>query len=430
MTRRPLAFLCVLCIVIFAVLTYFGLPPERGQAEKGAVYKLLEVPRDVTVTGEVLRSEEQEDYSYLFLKQAVLSVHSQTYNISNVRITLKVPVHYAVGIQVSAFGMLKPIEEPANPGQFDRAFYYRLRGIGYTMSDPQIQVLSSHIHPASEGLAIVREALRERIRDAFPKETAGIISAMILGDKSLLTEDVRTGFSMGGVSHMLAISGLHISLFGEGLYRLLLLIPFFGRGRKKGAGALAIVILISYAVLTGLSVATIRAVIMFVVMRGADFAGRTYDPSTAIAFAALLIVIEQPLYVFYSGFILSFLAVTVFTVFYDRSGIVTGLILFLVTLPVILWSFYEFSSYTVLINFIVVPLVPFVLLFGLFGTIFGGICSGLFSLPAVLLLKAIMAISVDLRCGRLCFTTCCLPDFFIFWTNGVRGSADFFCIRL
>ena len=397
MTRRPLAFLCVLCIVIFAVLTYFGLPPERGQAEKGAVYKLLEVPRDVTVTGEVLRSEEQEDYSYLFLKQAVLSVHSQTYNISNVRITLKVPVHYAVGIQVSAFGMLKPIEEPANPGQFDRAFYYRLRGIGYTMSDPQIQVLSSHIHPASEGLAIVREALRERIRDAFPKETAGIISAMILGDKSLLTEDVRTGFSMGGVSHMLAISGLHISLFGEGLYRLLLLIPFFGRGRKKGAGALAIVILISYAVLTGLSVATIRAVIMFAVMRGADFAGRTYDPPTAIAFAALLIVIEQPLYVFYSGFILSFLAVTVFTVFYDRSGIVTGLILFLVTLPVILWSFYEFSSYTILINFIVVPLVPFVLLFGLFGTIFGGICSGLFSLPAVLLLKAIMAILAFFR---------------------------------
>ena len=373
MTRRPLAFLCVLCIVIFAVLTYFGLPPERGQAEKGAVYKLLEVPRDVTVTGEVLRSEEQEDYSYLFLKQAVLSVHSQTYNISNVRITLKVPVHYAVGIQVSAFGMLKPIEEPANPGQFDRAFYYRLRGIGYTMSDPQIQVLSSHIHPASEGLAIVREALRERIRDAFPK------------------------FSMGGVSHMLAISGLHISLFGEGLYRLLLLIPFFGRGRKKGAGALAIVILISYAVLTGLSVATIRAVIMFAVMRGADFAGRTYDPPTAIAFAALLIVIEQPLYVFYSGFILSFLAVTVFTVFYDRSGIVTGLILFLVTLPVILWSFYEFSSYTVLINFIVVPLVPFVLLFGLVGTIFGGICSGLFSLPAVLLLKAIMAILAFFR---------------------------------
>ena len=127
MTRRPLAFLCVLCIVIFAVLTYFGLPPERGQAEKGAVYKLLEVPRDVTVTGEVLRSEEQEDYSYLFLKQAVLSVHSQTYNISNVRITLKVPVHYAVGVSVSAFGMLKPIEAPTNPGQFDRDFYYRLR---------------------------------------------------------------------------------------------------------------------------------------------------------------------------------------------------------------------------------------------------------------------------------------------------------------
>ncbi|MDO4803681.1 MAG: DNA internalization-related competence protein ComEC/Rec2 [Lachnospiraceae bacterium] len=391
MTRRPLAFLCVLCIVFITALTRLGLPPERGQARKEAVEKLLEVPRDVTVIGEVLRSEEQEDYSYLILKQATLSVHSQNYIISNVRITLKTPVHYAVGTRVSVFGVLKKTERATNPGQFDKSFYYRIQGIGYTMSNPSIETLPSRIRLLPEILAVLREAMRERIRQSYPSETAGVISAMVLGDKSLLEDDVRTEFSMGGVSHILAISGLHVSLFGEGIYRLLILIPFFKKGRKKAAGVVSVVLLILYAVMTGLSVATLRAVIMFVIMRGADLVGRTYDPATAIAFAALLIVLEQPLYVFYSGFILSFLAVATITVFRDRSGPVLGLALFMVTLPVICWFYYEFSAYTVIINLIVVPLMPLFLLSGLFGTIFGGGVYGIFSLPAIWLLKAVLA---------------------------------------
>lgn len=392
MTRRPLAFLCLLCIVFIAALTLFGLPPERGYRDRDTVSSLLEVPRSVSVTGEVLRSEVQEDYSYFILRRAVLSVESQHYTISNVKITLKVPVRYAVGVRVSAVGVLRGIEGPTNPGQFDKAFYYRLQGVGYTMSSPEITVISSHAKPFRETLAIIRETLKKRIRMSFPEDIAGLISAMILGDKSLMSEDIRAVFSMGGVSHMLAISGLHISLFGEGMYRLLALIPLFRKNRKRGAGLISAVFLVVYAVFTGLSVATVRAVIMFVIMRGASFCGRTYDPPTAIALAALLIVIEQPLYIYYSGFILSFAAVSVITVFRERSSLVLGLFLFLFTLPVIIRSYYEFSTYSVLINLIVIPLMPFILLFGLLGTLLGGGAGGIFSCPAIFLLRMIMKV--------------------------------------
>lgn len=390
MTRRPFAVLCILCIVIMAAMTYFGLPPERGRADQAAVKELLDVPRDVTVTGEVLRSEEQEDYSILILKQAVLSVDSKDYIISNVRISLKVPAHYAVGIRVSAFGILKILEGPTNPGQFDKAFYYRLQDVGYTMSDPSLKTLPSRVRLLPEVLAILREAMRERIRQSYSEQTAGVISAMILGDKSLLSDEVRNSFSMGGISHILAISGLHVSLFGEGIYRLLLLLPFFRKGRKKAGGIISVFILIFYAILTGLSVATVRAVIMFTIMRGADLVGRTYDQPTAIAFAAFLIVLEQPLYVFYSGFILSFAAIVTLTVFKERSGLIIALSLFLVTLPIICWFYYEFSAYTILINLLIIPLMPVFLLFGLLGTIFGGGLGGVFSFPATALLKAVL----------------------------------------
>lgn len=392
MTRRPLAFLCLLCIALIAALTVFGIPPERGYREKDTVCRLLEVPRSVSVTGEVLRSEVQEDYSYFILRQAVLSVDSQHYKISNVKVTLKVPVRYAAGVRVSAFGVLRVIESPTNPGQFDKAFYYRLQGVGYTMSSPDLTVTSSRVNPFRKIPALIRDKMKKRIRMSYPEDIAGLISAMIIGDKTLLLEEVRSVFAMGGVSHMLAISGLHISLFGEGLYHLLALIPVLRKDRKRGAGFVSIVLLVLYAIFTGLSVATVRAAIMFVIMRGAAFCGRTYDPPTAIAMAALLILIEQPLYIFYNGFILSFAAVSVITFFRERSSLVLGLFLFLSTLPVIIRSYYEFSTYTVLINLIVVPLMPFILLFGLLGTVFGGGLGGIPSLPAIFLLRTIMKI--------------------------------------
>lgn len=128
---------------------------------------------------------------------------------------------------------------------------------------------------------------------------------MLLADKSTLGEEDRLLYQKNGISHLLAISGLHISLIGIALYRLL---------RKLGAtfleaGILSGAALLFYGLMTGFGVSTFRAVSMFLVMVVADIAGRAYDMASAMALAALLIVWREPLQVWQAGFLLSFGAV-------------------------------------------------------------------------------------------------------------------------
>ena len=88
---------------------------------------------------------------------------------------------------------------------------------------------------------------------------------------------------MGGVSHMLAIPGLHITVLAMGLYRILTFLHL----DYRAAAAVSAVFISLYAAMTGLSAATVRAVIMFLFLMGAKLAKRTYDLPTAAAFAAI-----------------------------------------------------------------------------------------------------------------------------------------------
>ena len=107
------------------------------------------------------------------------------------------------------------------------------------------------------------------------------------------------------MAHLLAISGLHVSIFGMTLYRLF---------RKAGlpfwaAGVPSMLLVLSYGVLTGMSTSTARAVIMFLLSVTADIFGKSYDMLTALACAALFLLVEQPLYARSASFLLSFGAV-------------------------------------------------------------------------------------------------------------------------
>ncbi len=124
------------------------------------------------------------------------------------------------------------------------------------------------------------------------------MQAMLLGVKTDLDQDIKDLFSASGILHILTISGLHISMLGMGCFRLL---------RKAGAsprvsavcGALLI---LAYGSLIGLAAATIRAICMFLMQMLAVFLGRTYDMLTGMAVSAVPLLMEQPLYLFYSGF--------------------------------------------------------------------------------------------------------------------------------
>jgi competence protein ComEC len=198
------------------------------------------------------------------------------------------------------------------------------------------------------------------------------MSAILLGDKSGLDAEVRELYQKSGIGHVLAISGLHMTFIGMGLYKVL---------RKLGfsfplAGTIGVVFLLCYTLMVGCGVSSLRALIMFAVCAGADVAGRDYDICTATALAAVLIVAWRPLYVLDAGFLLSFgaiLAIALVMPVLKEQTVLPGAVcasvaVQAVLLPVQLYFYFEVPSWCVFLNLLVVPLMSVVLGAGLLGS--------------------------------------------------------------
>ena len=225
----------------------------------------------------------------------------------------------------------------------------------------------------------LREYFSACIQHIYNERDAGIVKAVLLGDKSSLREEDQLLYQKNGISHLLAISGLHISMIGVSLYRLLRKcnLTFLEAGLPSG------VLLLLYGVMTGFGISTIRAICMFLVMIFADICGRAYDMASAMALAAIIIFIRNPLQARQAGFLLSFGAVlgicfvypilqSVFQVKKKAfQTVLFSISISLVTYPVSVHFFYEYSLYSILLNFIVIPCMPIVMGFGAAGMLVG-----------------------------------------------------------
>ncbi|MEE3420537.1 MAG: DNA internalization-related competence protein ComEC/Rec2 [Lachnospiraceae bacterium] len=349
----------------------------------------------VTCAGTVEECETKDDYTYCILRDAYLIDQKISYlqismkqlkknpgrKVMKVRLTFKDARHYAAGVFLVVRGDPTFAARATNKGQFDQASYDRLLKIGFRIKSPAILYAGGKEDPMREGMLVLRSGLRKRIADTYPKDQAGVVSCMLLGDKSLLEEDTRSLWQLGGVSHMLAISGLHLTVLGMGLYRMLRKMKV-----KNGlAAGTSMAVLFAYTLFTGLSVSTVRAFFMFVLLMAGRLLGRTYDPPTACAIAALLILLENPYYLCQPSFDLSFAAVVIVNLFAHRSSFTLSYMLYLGMLPIILFTFFEIPIYSIPLNFLVVPLLPFMLGLSMVGTFFGGA----FAWPSKMLLAAV-----------------------------------------
>ena len=180
----------------------------------------------------------------------------------------------------------------------------------------------------------------------------------------------------------MAISGLHISILGMGLYNLLKKI---GLGIWP-AGIFSLGVMLQYGIMTGGSVSTMRAVTMFLIAMGARITGRIYDMMTALSVTAMMILLESPAYLLDSGFLLSFGCVLGIGVAAEKicalagaekkwtKALVSSMALQLVTLPVMLKFFGEVSLAGFFLNLLVLPSVGFVLIGGMAALLLGIFC--------------------------------------------------------
>ena len=194
---------------------------------------------------------------------------------------------------------------PQNPGGFDAMAYYARRGLSFRLREALLTGPSDRCSLLREGLYRFRRREAALLERLLSPETASLLSAMLLGEKASLDPEVKDIFQRTGISHILAISGLHITILGMGLLRLLrwARLPLFpAAGVSFGA-------MLLYGLMIQAEGSTIRAIFMFAMHLGAMLTKRTYDLLTALSMASVFLLLEQPLYASDTGFLLSFGAV-------------------------------------------------------------------------------------------------------------------------
>lgn len=298
-------------------------------------------------------------------------------------------IRFPVGSRVQVRGTLRYFERAVNPGMFDSRAFYRRKGIAAMVFAKQMEEISEGMQTGSLPQAKVKQMLC-RFRTAWKKKLfrgmdekhAATVSAILLGEKSGMDTDLKEEFQLGGIGHILAISSLHMSLLGIGLYQFL---------RKRGlsflcAGILGSSFLGLYVLMVGIGVSTTRALVMYLVKMGAEITGRTYDGWTALFLSAAVVTGVQPLYFTDSGFWLSFGAIAGILLWQEvwknlvvklekkrsqKRGTTkfTGVAVQIFLLPVQLFYQYEVSGYSILLNAVVIPLMPILLGSALMGSV-------------------------------------------------------------
>lgn len=325
----------------------------------------------------------------------------------------------AIGSTICFSGTISLFEHATNPGQFDALDYYRAQGIDFSIFQMEILGNDQNVNICREKLCQVREYLHGRL-DKLAGRHAGILQAMLLGEKSSMDEEIKSLYQRNGISHILVISGLHFSMIGMCLYRML---------RRAGdsfvlAGAASTAVLLIYGVMTGFGVSAVRAFIMFAAGIGAQMLGVSYDFPSALGGAAAFILVRNPYMLFQAGFLLSVGAVLsimlVVPVFEMRGskrkpvkrdmgwrncakvrlhnalmsalqGMLSGAGIQAGTIPVLLYFFYECAPGSVLLNCMVLPLLPVVIL----GTIAAVVAGLVFpSIAGVLVLPSLWVLDV------------------------------------
>ncbi len=234
---------------------------------------------------------------------------------------------HARGDYVTFQAWLYPPLTPAIPGgwNYGRVGWFDGIGAGGRVASA---VAKSQAKPDlrrwSDKVAGLRTRIADRIRTHLPVTEAGFAVALIIGERSGLDKNMREALQLSGLAHILAISGLHMSLVAGGVFwlvrALLALWPMLALNWpiKKIAAVAALAAAGFYLLISGQAIATQRAFIMLSVMFLAVLTGRSAISMRNLAIAAVIVMLIAPHAVLTPSFQMSFLAVMGLIAGYER----------------------------------------------------------------------------------------------------------------
>ena len=298
------------------------------------------------------------------------------------------------GERVLLNSRIRSIRNFNNPGGFDYRRYMAFQnvwGTAYTRSK-RIRFLEKQSrHDRSGALDAFRTRIARIIEDSGEGPSIGVLKALVVGDRSAISRPLRDAFNRAGVGHLLAISGLHIGIVASVAFfffkwLLAYLTPLVWTARtRKGAALLSLLPVVLYGIVAGFSPSTQRAVIMVCIFLMTFLFEREHDLINTLALAALVILIIFPPSLFSISFQLSFTAVLSIVFGMNRlkryrrvpdpadqnafayklkwrlvSFFFVSLFAIGGTLPLTMYYFNQISVVGIFANFIIVPLIGFI----------------------------------------------------------------------
>ncbi len=420
-----------LCIAALLFLWYplWMLWTQEPSAEK-TLSALLEKAdgEQVWISGIVSRREASEKY-YICYLESIRSVSSGKRITDHWKFLIYIPRNknietVRVGNRIEVSGRLDLFETAVNPGMFDQRQYYHRRGVAAGIWAESVQIRDASVRQSGEFLCRTSILWSEKLCSLLGEKQGGILSAMLFGEKHHIPAEIKELYKQSGIGHVLAISALHMTFIGMGLYRLLRKtgLPFLPAGCAGG------LFLSVYTNMIGEGASSLRALVMYLIRMGAEITGRTYDLAISLSAAAMVILFSRPFWMGEAGFLLSFSAVMglllqnclpenlwqgrskkekkkkekkekngrkkrrqFLSKAVIRESLLSSFSIQAVMFPLLLYFYYEIPLYAIFLNLIVIPLMSWILGAGLAGSfllLFGNTSLVFLSVPGKWLLKS------------------------------------------
>lgn len=333
--KNRLFFCSLLCLTLF-MLNFYSVN-HRYRAERESIGYIL--PLQAVLRGKVMYVEEQEKKWKLLLSACIVdtALEKKNFSLKNEekyqkrndlhfqKLILYLPKESTgegsmplplPGQICSVKGHFLELNPATNEGEFSLTRYYKGEGISGVFQANTIELIQGGSSPFAKELFTLKQRLGNRISSLYPEETAAFLKSLFLGERSGITLSEKSLYQSAGISHILAISGLHLSLLGEFFYRLL--------RKTKLSSLLSSLItsffLFSYFLFTGSSHSAFRALFMLFLRFAAIQLGKGKDLLSQLSFALLFLLWLNPLSLYFIGMQCSFFTLFVFFLLEERPG--------------------------------------------------------------------------------------------------------------
>lgn len=333
--KNRLFFCSLLCLTLF-MLNFYSVN-HRYRAERESIGYIL--PLQAVLRGKVMYVEEQEKKWKLLLSSCIVDTALKKKNSSlknEEKYQKRNDLHFQKlilylpkestgegsillplpGQICSVKGHFLELSPATNEGEFSLPSYYKGEGISGVFQAKTIELVRGESSPFAKEMFTLKQSLGNRIDALFPEETAGFLKSLFLGERSGITLSEKSLYQSAGISHILAISGLHLSLLGGFFYRLL-------RKIKLSALLSSLItsfFLFSYFLFTGSSHSAFRALFMLFLRFAAIQLGKGKDLLSQLSFALLFLLWLNPLSLYSIGMQCSFFTLFVFFLLEERPG--------------------------------------------------------------------------------------------------------------